>query len=106
MRYIDKSMLRFAVFGLVVLTARESQAQGSADPHLAAIKQYCVTCHSDKLKTGGVTFEGITAASVAKDPEVFEKAVRKLRGRVMPPPGAKQPEAAALDSLVSWLETS
>jgi len=35
---------------------------------------------------------------------VFEKAVRKLRGRVMPPPGARQPDAAAADSLVAWLE--
>ena len=32
--------------------------------------------------------------------------MRKLRGRVMPPPGAKQPEPAAVDSLVTWLETS
>ena len=63
-------------------------------------------CHNDKAKTGGVTFEGITAASIAKDPELFEKAVRKLRGRVMPPPGTKQPDGKAVDSLVAWLETS
>jgi hypothetical protein len=73
---------------------------------LATFKQYCVTCHSDKLKTGGASFEGIAAASIGKDPELFEKAVRKLRGRVMPPPGAKQPDGKAVDSLVAWLETS
>ena len=37
---------------------------------------------------------------------MFEKAVRKLRGRVMPPPGAKQPDGKAVDSLVAWLEDS
>ena len=37
---------------------------------------------------------------------MFEKAVRKMRGRVMPPPGARQPDAAAVDSLVAWLEDS
>ena len=37
---------------------------------------------------------------------MFEKAVRKLRGRVMPPPGARQPDAASVDSLVAWLEDS
>ena len=37
-------------------------------------------------------------------PTLFEKAVRKMRGRVMPPPGARQPDAAAADSLVAWLE--
>ena len=69
-------------------------------------KQYCVGCHNDKAKIGGVSFQGITAASIAKDPELFEKAVRKLRGRVMPPPGARQPDGKAVDSLVAWLEDS
>ena len=82
------------------------RAQDPADAQLALIKQYCVGCHNDKAKTGGVTFQGISAASVAKDPELFEKAVRKLRGRVMPPPGAKQPDGKAVDSLVAWLEGS
>ena len=63
-------------------------------------------CHNDRAKTGGVSFEGITAATIAQDPERFEKAVRKLRGRVMPPPGAKQPDGKAVDSLVAWLEGS
>ncbi|MCU1338798.1 MAG: hypothetical protein JWO19_4379 [Bryobacterales bacterium] len=112
MRHIKNSIPRIAVIGAVVSLAgvftvsRPSQAQDSADAQLATVKQYCSGCHSDKLKTGGVSFEGITAASIAKDPELFEKAVRKLRGRVMPPPGAKQPEGKAVDSLVSWLEDS
>jgi mono/diheme cytochrome c family protein len=95
----------------VFIASRPSQAQDSADAQLATVKQYCSGCHNDKAKTGGVSFEGIVstgnpAASIAKDPELFEKAVRKLRGRVMPPPGAKQPDAKAVDSLVAWLESS
>ena len=43
---------------------------------------------------------------MAERGDVFEKAVRKLRGRVMPPPGSKQPDAATAQALVSWLETS
>ena len=70
----------------------------------ATIKQYCVACHNDRAKTGGVSFEGLTAESIGQHADVFEKAVRKLRGRVMPPPGARQPDAAAVDSLVAWLE--
>src|SRR5690349_1072219 len=102
------SLPLIAVAGLagVFIASRPSQAQDPADAQLATMKQYCSSCHSDKLKTGGVTFEGITAASIAKDPELFEKAVRKLRGHVMPPPGAKQPEGKAVDSLVAWLEDS
>src|SRR5262245_7739379 len=78
----------------------------AADAQLAIVKQYCVGCHNDRAKTGGVSFEGTTAASVGQHQDLFEKAVRKLRGRVMPPPGAKQPDGATVDSLVAWLETS
>jgi mono/diheme cytochrome c family protein len=109
---LKNSIPRIAVIGAVVslagvfIASRPSQAQDSADAQLATMKQYCVGCHSDKLKTGGVSFEAITAASIAKDPDLFEKAVRKLRGRVMPPPGAKQPDGKTVDSLVAWLEDS
>ncbi len=108
MRYLKHSILLIAVVGVagVFVVSRPSQAQDSADAQLATVKQYCTGCHSDKLKTGGVSFEGVTAASVAKDPELFEKAVRKLRGRVMPPPGSKQPDGKSVDSLVAWLEES
>jgi mono/diheme cytochrome c family protein len=81
-------------------------AAQTSDVQLATIKQYCVGCHNDRAKTGGVSFEGITSASIGEHAELFEKAVRKLRGRVMPPPGARQPEPAAIDSLVAWLEES
>src|SRR5215471_5534762 len=82
------------------------QAPLTADAQLATIKEYCAGCHNDRAKTGGVSFEGITPASIGQHADVFEKAVRKLRGRVMPPPGAKQPEAKSIDSLVAWLEAS
>jgi len=90
----------------VLAAAPATQGPGPADANLATIQQYCVGCHNDKAKVGGATFQGITADSVAANPELFEKAVRKLRGRVMPPPGAKQPDGKAVDSLVSWLEAS
>ncbi len=80
--------------------ASEPQAQ------IATVKQYCAGCHNDRAKVGGVSFEGMTPESIAGHADLYEKAVRKLRGRVMPPPGARQPDGAAVDSLVGWLETS
>jgi mono/diheme cytochrome c family protein len=86
--------------------ARPAAAATDAEKHLATVKQYCLACHNDRAKTGGVSFEGITPASIGEHADVFEKAVRKLRGRVMPPPGSRQPDAAAADALIVWLETS
>ena len=87
-------------------SASLSPAIADAEKQLATINQYCVTCHNDRAKAAGVSFQGVTAADVAQRAEVFEKAVRKMRGRVMPPPGAKQPGSAAVDSLVAFLESS
>ena len=74
--------------------------------HMATIEQYCVGCHNDVALTGGVSFEGLDADSIGEHAETFEMAVRKMRGGVMPPPGVRQPEAEAIDSLVAWLEDS
>src|SRR3984893_16714163 len=79
---------------------------GTSDAQLATIKEYCAGCHNDRAKTGGVSFEGLAPESIGQRADVFEKTVRKLRGRVMPPPGAKQPDARSVDSLVAWLEDS
>src|SRR5947199_10189666 len=94
-----------------VFTAAQEPAAGArttsnAGTELATINRYCVACHNDRAKTAGVSFQGLTAESIGPHADVVEKAVRKMRGRVMPPPGARQPDAAAIDSLVAWLEQS
>src|SRR6187200_26757 len=96
-----------------VFTAPQAQAPAAAaapaadaEKHLGTIKQYCVACHNDRTKTAGVSFEGMTPASISEHADVFEKAVRKLRGKVMPPPGSRQPDPATADALVAWLETT
>ena len=58
-------------------------APADAEKPLATIKQYCVACHNDRAKTGGVSFQGITPESVSQHADVFEKAVRKLRGTAL-----------------------
>src|SRR5918993_1170980 len=95
-----------AAQGAVPQPAAPSASAADVQAHLGTIKQYCASCHNDRTKTAGVSFEGATAETIAQHPDIFEKAVRKLRGRVMPPPNARQPAAAAVDSLVAWLESS
>jgi mono/diheme cytochrome c family protein len=111
----DKQMVRRGLLTGAVLvslgavaftTGQTPPAPKAPDPQLATIKQYCATCHSDRVKAAGVSFEGLTPEMIGQHADVFEKAVRKLRGRVMPPPNARQPDGAAVDSLVAWLEAS
>jgi mono/diheme cytochrome c family protein len=85
---------------------RQARVASDGQAEIGTIQQYCIGCHNDRAKVAGVSFEGLTPSSIAQHGELFEKAVRKLRGRVMPPPGARQPDAAAADSLVAFLEGS
>jgi mono/diheme cytochrome c family protein len=75
-------------------------------PQRTLLDQYCVVCHNQRLKTGGLMLDTTDVAAPSAHAEVWEKVVRKLRGGLMPPPGARQPERTAVDALVSYLETS
>ncbi len=97
--------LRAGVFTASPVSQASSTSQNAA-AQLAAVKEYCSGCHNDRAKTANVSFDGLTVASIGEHAELFEKAVRKLRGRVMPPPGAKQPDAKTVELLVAWLEDS
>jgi cytochrome c5 len=70
----------------------------------ALLDQYCVTCHNEKLKTANLLLDQLDLAHLGDHAEVGEKVVRKLRAGMMPPKGMKRPDAAALDSLVRWME--
>src|SRR5579864_2754812 len=81
-------------------------ASSAADSQNALIKSYCIGCHNDKAKTAGLTLAGFDAAHPEQNPEVAEKMIHKLRLGMMPPPEVRRrPEAAAVTSLVTSLET-
>jgi cytochrome c551/c552 len=78
----------------------------TAETHAAVVKEYCVTCHSDRRKTGGLSLESFDVAHAAKQADVGEKMIVKLQAGMMPPPGARRPDAAVLTALLDTLETS
>src|ERR1041385_6759543 len=57
----------------------------------AVVKRYCVTCHSDKLKTHGLTLEHFDVAKASENAEVAEAVIRKLQAGFMPRPGMRRP---------------
>ena len=81
-------------------------AERRAQQSWTALKSYCTDCHNDAERAGGVVLEGVTPESVPLHPETFESAIRKLRGRLMPPPGNPQPDQAVIDDFVAYAETS
>src|SRR5690242_10068600 len=91
--------MRNYVFALMfALSLPAAFAQTPAAPkssQRALLDQYCVTCHNQRTKTAGVMFDTMDPADVSKHGDIWEKAVRKLRGGMMPPPGARRPDQQA-----------
>ena len=81
------------------------QPPSSASWQGALLDRYCVSCHNETLRTGGLALDTLDVANVPEGAEIWEKAVRKLRGGLMPPLGRPRPDAATYDRMVTWLET-
>ena len=83
-----------------------AQDSPAVTPQRAFLKKYCTGCHSDKLKTAGLTLENVNLTDVTKSGEVLEKVVRKVGSRAMPPATAAKPDKASTDAFVTTLESS
>jgi len=70
----------------------------------ALLDQYCVTCHSNRLKTANFSLEGADLTTIGDHAEMWEKVVRKLRGGVMPPPDIPRPALDQYEGLRDFLE--
>src|SRR5688572_19557743 len=73
-------------------------------PHRLLLRRYCTSCHSDRLKTSGLSLEALDLSKVSDATETWEKVVWKLRGGIMPPVGRPRPDAASIDQFASYLE--
>src|SRR5262245_8215110 len=75
-------------------------------PDREFVDQYCVTCHNDRLKTGGLTLETLDFADVQANAEVLEKIIRKLRSGQMPPERSRRPDSETVSRFVTTLEAA
>ena len=109
---MNRSRAIASAAGIVVLVAAAVVLQrGGLFPdrgaeHWTMLDRYCMDCHNAAEAAGGVVYENLKPESVAQHPELFEKVVRKLQGRLMPPPGNPQPDQADVDAFVGWIERS
>jgi mono/diheme cytochrome c family protein len=96
----------FAAFLVGPAGAVQRTVEPGPAAHAAVVDTYCTTCHGDKTRSGGLSLERADFVDVPKGAETWEKVIRKVRAGMMPPAGAPRPDAARLDGLVTFLETS
>ncbi len=85
------------------LLARGAEGDATSAQH-AFIDENCGKCHNATDWAGGLAFDTLAIDKPGEDADAWEKAVRKLRGGLMPPPGEKQPTRQSIDGFVSWME--
>jgi mono/diheme cytochrome c family protein len=86
-------------------TAASGAASANASGHRAILDKYCVTCHNDRLRTAGLSLDGLDVAKPQVNPDIWEKVVVKLRAGSMPPAGVPRPDASVYRDIASVLET-
>jgi mono/diheme cytochrome c family protein len=68
------------------------------------IAGYCVGCHNARVRTANLALDAIEGPEVGSQAETWEKVVRKLRTRTMPPIGSRRPDEPTYDALIASLE--
>jgi hypothetical protein len=83
---------------------RAKSAKADFAAQNAVINKYCLGCHNDTAKAGGLSMVGLDLAKIGQHTDLGEKLVTKLRAGMMPPVGLPRPDAKTYDTLSSAIE--
>jgi hypothetical protein len=103
---VDASRVIVATIVTVGLISAASSQEQQAPPQKVFVDRYCVGCHNEKTLAGGLTLTAAGSQNIAAHAPEWEKVVRRLRARSMPPAGLPRPADAAYTSMVGTLVSS
>ena len=86
--------------------APAAAAEPEADAYRAVVDRYCLTCHNTRTRTAGLALDTVAEGALADHTEVWERVVRKLRARQMPPVPARRPDEATYAAAIGSLEAA
>ena len=97
------------------LARAERGSQASAVPTVRnredlrqVVDRYCAGCHNSRTTTAatasGVVLDAVDFTQIAQHGGMWEKVVRKMRARAMPPAGMPRLDEPTADALVAFLE--
>jgi cytochrome c553 len=98
---------RVLVAGLLgAWCASLAHAQQPEASDQTVLVRYCVGCHSQQAKTGGIVLENVNPDKPGENAQVLEKVLRKVSTGEMPPRGLPRPEPAAAKAFNASLEAT
>jgi hypothetical protein len=70
------------------------------------VDRFCVECHNSEDKTAGLALDVLSAEDVSHNAQTWEKVVRRLTTRQMPPADAIRPSGRTYDAIMATLAGS
>src|SRR5438093_1200590 len=100
---MNRRILALTICYLSLAPDRGARAETPVPNYGGVFNQYCVTCHNQRAKTGGLALDAMDLSAIGHDADTWEKVVRKLRSGMMPPQGSPRPDHDTRKRVVSWL---
>ena len=97
-RFYVVGLVALFLAGLAAVLPVRTHLMGASVPHWATpqaevLSEYCIGCHDQAEKKGGLALDTIDFNRLSQDAEVWEKVIRKVRTGMMPPEGVPKPTA-------------
>ena len=99
-----RSVGTLGVAACVLAAVAPARAQPATSDRQGLVQDYCVRCHNDRRLTGGLSLEGVQADDPTAHAEIWEKVLRKLQARSMPPVGSPRPDEVVYTQVIRALE--
>ena len=84
----------------------QSRAANQATEYQEILNQYCVVCHNEGLANAGLVIPELALDSIPAQAEIWERVLKKLHTRTMPPIEMLRPDEEMYHSLIAFLETA
>ena len=70
------------------------------------VESNCLDCHNNSEKKAGLAIDDLMATDIGRNQQAWEKVVRKLSARQMPPSNMPRPQEKDYEAAIAWLESS
>lgn len=75
-----------------------------ASEYRQLIDQYCVACHNAQFQNADMMLDNLDLNQLSQDAHIWERVIRKLRSRAMPPPGSPRPPESTYVTMIAWMQ--
>ncbi len=106
MKFLPSFHIRFlsALFAAITLNPRAMPAVPNETAKV--LKKYCYDCHDREVQKGSLNLEALVGVRVDENGDAWEKVIRKVNSRQMPPIGKPRPNEKTYHEVIGELATA